>query len=90
VERLAGWGLRSAAPIATNIMAPSMADIVRLVETHPCIDFYLRRDILDQLSPEVRSTRRIVALSSDRSFLLATDRTEARVLQGGWNVPDEW
>jgi 4-amino-4-deoxy-L-arabinose transferase-like glycosyltransferase len=90
VERLARWGLRSAAPIATNIMAPSRADIVRLVETHPYIDFYLRREILDQLPQEVRSTRRIVALSADRSFLLATDRTEARVLQTGWNVPDEW
>ncbi len=90
LERLGRWGLPSAAPIATNIMAPSAADIVRLVETHPYIDFYLRRDILDQLSPEVRSSRRIVALSADRSFLLATDRTEARVVQGGWNAAEEW
>lgn len=90
LERLRRWGLPSAAPLATTIMAPSTADIVRLVETHPHIDFYLRRDIFDQLPAEARNTRRIVTLSEDRSFLLAPDGPEPHVSQVRWNVPKDW
>lgn len=90
LERLQRWGLPSAAPIATNIVASSPADIVRLVETHPNIDFYLRRDIIDQIPAEVRSARRVVTLSADRSFLLAIDRPKTRVSQVRWSVPKDW
>ncbi|HXB74901.1 MAG TPA: glycosyltransferase family 39 protein [Candidatus Acidoferrales bacterium] len=93
LERLRQWGLPSAAPIATNIMAPSAADIVRLVGTHPHIDFYLRRDIVNQIPPDVRSTRRMVPLSADRSFLLAMDGSEdgheTRVSEV-WSAPKDW
>ncbi|HMC62898.1 MAG TPA: glycosyltransferase family 39 protein [Candidatus Solibacter sp.] len=94
LERLRRWGLPSAAPIATNIVAPSPADIERLVETHPHIDFYLPRDIVNQIPPEVTSTRRVVPLSADRSFLLAMDGPEGgpetRVAQVRWSVPKDW
>jgi 4-amino-4-deoxy-L-arabinose transferase-like glycosyltransferase len=94
LERLHQWGLGSAAPIATNITAPSPADIVRLVATHPHTDFYLGRDIFSRIPPEVRSTRRIVPLSADRSFLLAMggheDGPETRVAQVRWSVPKDW
>jgi 4-amino-4-deoxy-L-arabinose transferase-like glycosyltransferase len=94
LERLGQWGLPSAAPIATNIMAPSLADIVRLVDTHPHTDFYLPGDIVNQVLPEVTSTRRIVRLSADRLFLLAMDGKEdgpeTRVSQVRWSVPENW
>jgi hypothetical protein len=74
-------------------VAPSAADIVRLVETHPHIDFYLRRDIVNQIPSEVRSTRRMVPLSADRSFLLAMDGSEdgheTRVSEV-WSAPKDW
>ena len=90
LERLQRWGLPSAAPIATNIVAPSPAEILRLVETHPHIDFYVPRDIVNQVPPDVRSTRRIVPLSPDRSFLLAVDGPETQVSQVRWSVPKDW
>jgi 4-amino-4-deoxy-L-arabinose transferase-like glycosyltransferase len=90
LARLNQWVLPSAAPIATNIMAPSPADIVRLVETHPHIDFYLRRDMVNLIPPEVRSTRRIVPLSADRSFLLALNGSETQVSEVRWSVPKDW
>ena len=94
LERLRQWGLPSATPIATNITAPSAADIVRLVETHPLADFYLGRDIFSRIPPEVSSTRRIVPLSADQSFLLAIGGheggPESRVAQVHWSVPKDW
>jgi hypothetical protein len=79
-------------------MAPTLADIVRLVDTHPHTDFYLPGDIVNQVPPEVTSTRRIVRLSADRSFLLAIDGhedgpedgPETRVSQVRWSVPENW
>lgn len=89
-ERLLGWGLGSGAPIATNIMAGSVADIVRLVARHPHSDFYLPASIIDQIPPEVSSARRMVRLSADRSFVLATDAQERVVLHARWHMPEDW
>ena len=89
-ERLLGWGLPSGAPIATNIMAGSVEDIVRLVANHPHSDFYLQASIVDQIPPEVRSARRIVRLSADRCFLLAADGQQTAALHVPWRMPQDW
>lgn len=88
--RLRQWGLSSGDPIATNIMAASPAEILRLVETHPHADFYLRSDIVNQLPSGTRSNWRIVPLSTDRSFLLAMSTPETWVSQVRWSVPKDW
>jgi hypothetical protein len=89
-ERLLGWGLHTVTPIATNIMADSVKEIVDLVETHAHSDFYLPASIVAALSTDVISGRRLVHLSADRFFLLATD-SQARVsLPFRWSIPQEW
>ena len=89
-ERLLEWGLPSGAPIATNIMAASVDDIVRLVATHPDSDFYLQASIIHQIPPDVMAAKRIVRLSADRCFVLAPDTREATALQALWRMPEDW
>ena len=89
-ERLLGWGLRSVAPLATNIMATSVSDIVRLVETHPHSDFYLPANLIGQMPVDVISTRSIVRLSPDRCFVLAPDAQEPHLSQVRWHMPEDW
>jgi len=89
-QRLLGWGLRSGAPIATNIMASSIDDIVRLVETHPHSDFYLESNIAAQIPAETSAARRIVRLSRDRCFVLAPDEQEPTTLRARWRMPEDW
>jgi hypothetical protein len=89
-ERLLSWGLNSTAPIATNIMAGSVDEIVRLVATHPRDDFYLPANIRDRLTAEATAGRRTVVLSAERSFLLAADAPENRVDPPAWRIPENW
>jgi hypothetical protein len=89
-ERLQRWGLASSAPIATNIMSGSVADIVQLVATRPRSDFYLPADITAQLPPETLASRSIVHLSPERSFLLASDPPDGRVSRARWDLPKDW
>jgi len=88
-ERLLSWGLDSTAPLATNIMAPSVDEILRLVATHPGDDFYLPEDIRQHLTAEATAGRRTVRLSPERSFLLATDEPERRI-DLPWRIPEDW
>jgi hypothetical protein len=86
-ERLLSWGLDSAEPVATNIVATSADEIVRLVATHPRDDFYLPENIRDRLTAEATAGRRTVRLSPERSFLLAAESPEERFdLMIGTNV----
>jgi Dolichyl-phosphate-mannose-protein mannosyltransferase len=89
-QRLLSWGLDSTEPIATNIMAGSLDEIVRLVATHPHDDFYLPANVIVQLPEQVIAARRTVLLSRDRSFLLAADAPEARVDPPAWRIPESW
>jgi hypothetical protein len=89
-ERLLSWGLASTEPIATNIMAGSVDEIVRLVATHPHDDFYLPANVTVQLPEEIMAARRTVLLSRDRSFLLAADAPEGRVDPPAWRIPESW
>jgi hypothetical protein len=89
-ERLLGWGLRSGAPIATNIMAASVDEIVRLVETHVRSDFYLPANIIAHVPAEVISARRIVRLSPARCFVLAPDAQKPQLSQVRWRMPEDW
>jgi hypothetical protein len=89
-ERLLGWGLHTAAPIATNIVAPSVDDILRLVVTQDHSDFYLPLKIVYQMPQAAISARRIVRLSRDRCFLLAADSLDRQVSQFRWHMPEEW
>jgi hypothetical protein len=89
-ERLREWGLHTVSPVATNIMAPSINEIVHLVETHVHSDFYLPADIITQLSAGVLSTRRVVRLSADRYFVLALDSEAQQLSPLRWNMPVDW
>lgn len=89
-ERLLDWGLHTVSPIATNIMAASVKEIVDLVETHAHSDFYLPASIVAALSTDVISARRLVHLSADRFFLLAPDSEARQLLPLRWNMPQEW
>jgi hypothetical protein len=89
-ERLLGWGLRSDAPIATNIIAATVEEIVRLVEKHAESDFYLPANIVGQMPPDVISTRRTVHLSSDRCFLLAPNPADQQLSRVRWQMPQNW
>jgi 4-amino-4-deoxy-L-arabinose transferase-like glycosyltransferase len=89
-ERLLSWGLDSTAPVATNIVASSVDEIVRLVATHPRDDFYLPVNIRDRLTEEATARRRMVLLSRDRCFLLAEDAAENRVDPPAWRLPEKW
>lgn len=89
-ERLERWGLASDAPIATNIMSGSVEDILRLIATRLQSDFYLPADIVAQLSPEILSTRRIMRLSPERSFLLASSAPDRGFSCTSWRLPKEW
>jgi hypothetical protein len=89
-ERLLSWGLNSTEPIATNIMAGSVDEIVELVATHPRDDFYLPANIRERLTVETIASRRTVHLSPERSFLLAADAPEKRADPPAWRIPENW
>jgi hypothetical protein len=89
-ERLRSWGLDSAAPVATAILAGSMDEIVRLVVTHPAADFYLPANVVVQLPEEVIAARRMVLFSRDRSFLLAADLPRGRASPLVWRMSESW
>jgi hypothetical protein len=89
-ERLLDWGLHTSSPIATNITAASVGDIVRLVESQTHSDFYLPSNIVQRLCPESISTRRLVPLSRDRYFLLAPDSPPQPVSRLRWRMPQDW
>jgi 4-amino-4-deoxy-L-arabinose transferase-like glycosyltransferase len=89
-ERLLSWGLASSAPVATNIMAGSVDEIVRLVATHPHDDFYLAENIRDRLTAETIAGRGTVRLSPERSFLLAAGGPEKRFDPPAWSIPENW
>ena len=89
-ERLLSWGLASTEPVATNIVADSVDEIVRLVATHPRDDFYLPENIRDRLPLEATAGRRTVRLSTDRSFLLAADAPEKHTEPPAWRIPENW
>jgi len=89
-ERLLEWGLHTASPIATNIMAATVDEIVRLIETHNRSDFYLPTKIVRVIPAETLSTRRVVPVSQDRYFLLASEANERYLSQLRWTVPQNW
>ena len=89
-DRLRSWGLDSAEPIATSIMADSVDEIVRLVVLHPESDFYLRADIVGRLPSEVIAARRLLPLPHGRWFLLAADAPGSRVDSPAWRIPENW
>lgn len=89
-QRLLEWGLASTEPVATNIMAGSMDEIVRLVVTHPAADFYLPANVVVQLPEEVIAARHMALFSRDRSFLLAADAPKGRVAPPAWHLPENW
>jgi Dolichyl-phosphate-mannose-protein mannosyltransferase len=89
-ERLLEWGLHTASPIATNIMAPSIGEIVNLVETHVHSDFYLPANIVTLLSADVLSARRVMRLSADRYFVLALDSQAPQFSAARWSIPLNW
>ena len=89
-QRLLRWGLASTEPIATNISAPSVDDILRLVETHPESDFYVSTALMRRLPAPVLAGRRLVPLSRDRCFLLAANAGGSEVSRGRWDMPNNW
>jgi hypothetical protein len=89
-ERLLSWGLASTEPVATNIAADSVDEIVRLVAMHPRDDFYLPDNIRDRLTVEATVGRRTVRLSPERSFLLAADAPEKHNYTPAWRIPENW
>jgi hypothetical protein len=89
-ERLQAWGLPTTSPIATNIMAATVDEIVRLVETHEQTDFYLPADIIRVMPPATLSTRRVMPLSQDRYFVLAPEAHDSHFSQLRWSVPQNW
>jgi hypothetical protein len=89
-DRLRSWGLDSAEPIATNIMAGSVDEIVRLVVLHPESDFYVPADIVGRLPSEAIAARRLLPLSYGRWFLLAADEPRRRVDPPAWRIPENW
>lgn len=89
-QRLQRWGLASAAPIATNIMADSNSDLVHLIELRPQSDFYLPSSLAAQLPEGVRNSRRIVQVSPDRSFVLAQEPPDRQYSRTRWTMPTDW
>jgi hypothetical protein len=89
-QRLLRWGLASTEPIATNIVARSVQDILGLVETHPESDFYISTSLVGQIPPQQLEGRRIVPLSRDRCFLLAGHQAEGAVARARWGMPNNW
>jgi 4-amino-4-deoxy-L-arabinose transferase-like glycosyltransferase len=88
--RLRSWGLDSAEPIATNIMASSADEIVHLVMLHPESDFYLPANIVGRLPSEVIATRRLLPLSNGRWFLLSPSALNRQAAPRGWAIPKDW
>lgn len=89
-QRLLRWGLASTEPIATNISAPSIDDILRLVETHPESDFYVPTSLAGRLPSPVLAGRRMVPLSRDRCFLLAANPGGVEISRARWEIPNDW
>jgi hypothetical protein len=89
-ERLLEWGLHTGTPIATNIMAASVDEIVHLVQTHDRSDFYLPANIVAILPPDTLSARRVVPLSRDRYFVLAAEADDRHFSQLRWSMPQNW
>ena len=89
-ERLQRWGLASTEPIATNIVARSVEDILQLVEAHPESDFYIPTSFVGQIPPPLLAGRRIVTLSRDRCFLLSADPAGGEVARARWGMPSNW
>ena len=71
LQRLQAWGLDSAEPLATVIIAESWEEVVKVIQTHPESDFYLPAASCTAVAPVVASTHEIAPAAGDRCFLLA-------------------
>ncbi|MBV9396407.1 MAG: glycosyltransferase family 39 protein [Bryobacterales bacterium] len=70
-RRLHEWGLDATDPIATSIIAASAPEVIQLIESHPSSDFYIPANVLAGIGSGTVTTHRVLAISSDRFFLLA-------------------
>jgi hypothetical protein len=89
-ERLRKWGLNSADPIATAVVAQSDADVAMIVAAHPTADFYLPARFRATLEGAVKATHELVAVSDTRFFLLAKRAPEVPPPPTAFKMPSNW
>jgi hypothetical protein len=75
--RLLQWGLDSAEPVATTIVATSAAEVAYMVAAHPRSDFYLPASLWSEIESTAQTSHRIAPLADGRFFLLALDSSPA-------------
>jgi hypothetical protein len=75
--RMLQWGLDSAEPVATTIVATSVAEVVRMIAAHPRSDFYLPASLWSEIEPAAQTSHRIAPLANGRFFLLALESSPA-------------
>jgi hypothetical protein len=72
-RRLQEWGVSTAEPLATAIVAKSESEIVRLAESCPHADFFLPSALLARVESSIRQTHLVVPAGHGRVFLLARE-----------------
>lgn len=88
-EHLREWGLNSAEPIATAIVANSDADVAKIVVSHPDADFYLPSRFRAALESLTAATHEVFTVSDERFFLLARRGPETRPA-ARLKLPSRW
>lgn len=87
-ERLREWGLDSGAAIATAIVAESDADVARMVNANPAMDYYLPARFRATFAGV--TTHDIAGESGEYFFLLARQRPEVPLPPAKFKLPDNW
>jgi 4-amino-4-deoxy-L-arabinose transferase-like glycosyltransferase len=65
------WGLDSAEPLATALIARNDAEVLALIHDRPQSDFYLPRSIVAGVLDQIKDTHDVEQVAGDRLLLLA-------------------
>ncbi|HZT28654.1 MAG TPA: glycosyltransferase family 39 protein [Bryobacteraceae bacterium] len=90
LERLRAWGLDSAEPVGTTIVAASKAEVLHMMTTHPFSDFYLPAGLRSTVEPLAGSGRRLAAPTPGRFFLLGAELPANSFARARPRPPQSW
>ena len=87
--RLREWGLASAEPLATSIVANEPSELAGVVRAHPAADYYIPAGWRDVVMPAAAATHDVVQ-AGDRLFLLSREAPRDLGRSAGWTMPERW
>lgn len=90
LDHLRAWGLNSAEPLATAIVADSDDEALAAMRSAPYTDFYVPLRLAREAGPLVSLTHQARTASLDRVFLLARKPPPDPAPQPQWKIPASW